>query len=77
MQRLQSKVRDFIKIEKDLRRLIKDVEIKDQNLVEKLEDAACFGKVLFVVTPFSSQVSKQVEKRIKVNFWREYRARED
>ena len=54
MNRLQSKLRYFIRIEKELRQKIKDVTEKDENLVTKLEEAICFGKVLFVIKPVIS-----------------------
>ena len=54
MNRLQSKLRYFIRIEKELRQKIKDVTEKDENLVTKLEDAICFGKILFVIKPVIS-----------------------
>jgi len=55
MNRLQLKLRYFINIEKELRQKIKDVTDKDENLVTILEEAICFGKVLFVIKPVVSQ----------------------
>ena len=65
MNRLQSKLRYFIRIEKELRQKIKDVTEKDENLVNKLEDAICFGKVLFVIKPVISQQLIDIQGRIE------------
>ena len=54
MSRLQGKLRDFIRIEKELRQEIENVTDKDKNLVEILENTICFGKVLFVIKPVIS-----------------------
>jgi hypothetical protein len=51
MQRLQLKVKEFINVERDLRDKLKEAELKDQNLVLKLEEALCFGKMIFVRKP--------------------------
>jgi len=55
MNRLQGKLRYFIQIEKELRKEIENVTEKDKNLVQVLENAICFGKVLFVIRPVVSQ----------------------
>ena len=55
MNRLQLKLRYFIDIEKELRLKIKTITEKDEILVNTLEEAICFGKVLFVLTPVVSQ----------------------
>ena len=65
MNRLQSKLRYFIRIEKELRQKIKDVRDKDQNLVTILENAICFGKVLFVVKPVVSQQLQGIQTRVE------------
>ena len=66
MNRLQSKLRYFIRIEKELRQKIKDVTEKDENLVTILEDAICFGKVLFVIKPVVSQQVKSIQQKVMI-----------
>ena len=66
MNRLQSKLRYFIRIEKELRQKIKDVTDKDENLVTILEDAICFGKVLFVIRPVVSQRVASIQQNVMV-----------
>ena len=55
MGRLQAKLRDFIRIEKKLQGEIKEITMKDDRLVSQLEEAICFGKLLFVAKPVQSQ----------------------
>lgn len=76
MNRLQSKLRYFIRIEKELRQKIKDVTEKDENLVTKLEDAICFGKVLFVIKPVISQQVRGIQGRIEQECSTLYQARD-
>jgi len=42
-------VRDFIKTEQELTSRIKEIEKRDQNLINQLETALCFGKVMFML----------------------------
>ena len=65
MNRLQSKLRYFIRIEKELRQKIRDVTEKDENLITILEDAICFGKVLFVIKPVVSQQVSSIQAKVE------------
>ena len=72
MLRLQGKLRDFIRIEKELRLKIKNVEDKDRNLVAKLEEALCFGKMIFMLKPVISKHVKQIKNGIENEFGVEF-----
>ena len=72
MLRLQGKLRDFIRIEKELRLKIKNVEDKDRNLVTKLEEALCFGKMIFMLKPVISKHVKQIKNGIENEFGVEF-----
>ena len=65
MNRLQQKLRYFINIEKELRQKIKNVTEKDEILVNTLEEALCFGKVLFVIKPVVSQQLSSIAVRME------------
>jgi hypothetical protein len=62
MGRLQAKLRDFIRIEKELQSKIKEVTQKDENLVSKLEEAICFGKLLFIMNPVDTKSTKDIQE---------------
>ena len=68
MLRLQGKLRDFIRIEKELRAKIKSVEDRDKNLVSKLEEAICFGKLIFMLKPLASKHIRQIRVGIESSF---------
>lgn len=72
MLRLQGKLRDFIQIEKELRQKIKHVQDKDENLVSKLEEALCFGKLIFMMKPVVSKHVKQIKGGIESDFEAEF-----
>mgnify|MGYP001447344909 FL=1 len=72
MLRLQGKLRDFIRIEKELRMKIKNVQDKDENLVSKLEEALCFGKMIFMLKPVVSKHMKQIKSVIENDFETEF-----
>jgi len=44
-------VKSFTTIERALRTQISEIEAKDRSLVDKIENALCFGKVMFTVGP--------------------------
>ena len=44
-------MRDFIKIEQELKSKIQEIEQRDQKLINELETALCFGKVMFMLKP--------------------------
>ena len=48
MRRLQAKVRDYIAVENNFRTKIETITTRDENLIQILEQAVCFGKILFV-----------------------------
>jgi hypothetical protein len=61
MRRLQAKVRDYITVEKDFRTKIKTITARNETLIDLLEQAVCFGKILFVSRPVLSQNYKHLE----------------
>ena len=65
MNRLQTKLRYFIRIEKELRQKIRNVTEKDENLVTILEEAICFGKVLFIIKPVASENQRHPAESVK------------
>lgn len=76
MNRLQGKLRYFIRIEKELRAEIENVTEKDKNLVQILENAICFGKVLFVIKPVVSQQLGSITNKVDVECGKLYKNRD-
>ena len=76
MRRLQGKVRDFIKMEKELKERVAVVEKQDMNLVSKLEQAMCFGKVLFITKPILTDMQKAIQSTILSKHRDEFRKRD-
>jgi uncharacterized protein (DUF1919 family) len=70
-------VKEFIGIEQDLRFKIRQAEKLDENLVSKLEDALCFGKMIFVMKPIMSKSLSSLEKRLKKQFSESFLLREE
>jgi hypothetical protein len=70
-------VKEFIGIEQDLRLKIRQAEKLDENLVSKLEDALCFGKMIFVMKPIMSKSLSSLEKRLKKQFSESFLLREE
>jgi hypothetical protein len=64
MRRLQSKVRDFIKIEQELKTKIKEIEQRDEKLINELETALCFGKIMFMLKPQIQTIQTKIEKQL-------------
>ncbi len=77
MRRLQTKVRDFIKMEQELKTKIKEVTERDQKLINELETATCFGKVLFTIKPTLQVIQKNIEKTLLSDYRKEYNQREE
>ena len=76
MNRLQTKLRYFIRIEKELRQKIRNVTEKDENLVTILEEAICFGKVLFIIKPVASQKISAIQQKVQNECINLFRTRE-
>ena len=76
MSRLQGKLRDFIRIEKELRQEIENVTDKDKNLVEILENTICFGKVLFVIKPVITQSLTNIQAKVEIECHNMYENRD-
>jgi hypothetical protein len=51
MRRLQAKVRDYMKIESQLTEKMNLVQSRDENFMNKLENALCFGKMMVMLKP--------------------------
>jgi len=69
-------MRYFIRIEKELRAAIENVTEKDKNLVQILENAICFGKVLFVIKPVVSQQLASITNKVDVECGKLYKNRD-
>ena len=67
----------FIRIEKELRLKIKNVEDKDRNLVTKLEEALCFGKIIFMLKPLISKHIRQIKNGVENEFGVEFSNQEE
>jgi hypothetical protein len=74
MRRLQDKVRDFMKAEQHLTNKLNEVEKKDQSLMDKLESALSFGKVMFLMKPVTAQSTKGLLKELTKSFKTELEA---
>lgn len=58
-------MKGFAKTEKQLRNQISEVEKKDKSLVNKIEDAVCFGKVTINALPMLIKPERELLNTIK------------
>ena len=61
LQRLQTSLRECINHDQKITEKITAIEEKQSSIINKLEDAVCFGKVLFVMQPIIDQSQRSIE----------------
>lgn len=72
MLKLQVKVKELITEQRDLRAKLHDFEQMDQSLLCKLEEALCFGKIIFLIKPLQRVALKDIQAQVFKRFCREF-----
>lgn len=72
MQKLQAKVKELMTEQRDLRAKLRDFEQEDQSLICKLEEALCFGKIIFLMKPLQRIPLKDIQAQVFKRFCREF-----
>jgi hypothetical protein len=76
LQKLQLKVKELITDQRDLRSQLQEFERKDHNLICRLEDAICFGKLIFIMKPMLTVTLKEIKNQVYKKFCREFEVSE-
>eukprot|EP00347_Sterkiella_histriomuscorum_P011376 403372690 len=67
LQRLQEKVKGFAQTEKHLRIQISEIEQRDESLINKIENAICFGKVMVTSKPLIIRSLAGIQSSVQYN----------